>query len=240
MEKIDLLFWTDILSDHAMFQINAFSPKEERYIVEAEKFYGQFKRYNKLITIGQNVDMRTLESDTARFISFKKKIVYELLNHNIAINFSPSFINHMVNEGDEFLNMFHSRNCPEKIQDLHLYINTWLADASGHASTLASFIDLAEAPSIKKANFFKTMFDDLIKKSSEIHMIQKNLEIDVDTRLLAVETIEMLQEFIEFSQKIGELLNSKKLMSVGTLSSDITNHFIKEHKYFIEKIEDLY
>lgn len=237
MERIDLLFWTDILSDHAKFQINALSSKEEKYIAEAKNFKELFKKYNELITSGQNIDMRVLENDTAKFIAFKKKIIYELLNHNIAINFSPSFVNHMVNEANEFLDMLHSGTCAEKTEEPPLYIKIWLADASGHASTLSSFMDLAEVPLIHQAELFKELFDKLGKKASEIDMIQKNLGIGVDIRLLTSETVEILQEFIDFSRKIGELLDNKKIMAIGTLSSDITSHFIKEHKYFIDKLK---
>ena len=53
----DLLFWTHILSEHAMFQANAFSYKEEKYIAEAENFNRLFSNY---VQDGQNLSKTLL------------------------------------------------------------------------------------------------------------------------------------------------------------------------------------
>jgi len=237
MDNNDLLFWTYILAEHAMFQTNAFSHKEEIYIVEAENFNHTFKMYNQAIASNQSIDLQTLENDTINFIGFKKKIIAGLLQHKVLINFSPSFINHMVNEADEFLSILRFGTCPVKTENPTLYIKTWLADASGHASTLAAFIDLAETPSIQCAKSFKHTFDRLCKKASEMHMISENLQTNVNIELLKEEVTEALNEFIQFCFTTGKLLDKKQIMSAGTLSSDITNHFINEHQYFMYKLQ---
>ena len=231
----DLLFWTDILSDHAMFQSNAFSHSEENYITEAERFNQIFKRYHQTILSQKTADLHALENDTINFINFKKTIIHNLLHHNILINFSPSFVNHMVNEADEFLNILRMGRCP--LEKPPHYIKTWLADASGHAVTLSSFLDLAETTTINHAQFYKDTFDKLEKKASEISMIGENLKAKINPELLKEETIEILNEFIKFCMTIGEQLDKKKIMSTGTMSSAITNHFIKEHRYVINKLE---
>jgi len=237
MDNNDLLFWTYILAEHAMFQTNAFSHKEERYIAEAEQYNQTFKMYNEAIASMQGIDLHALENDTISFIDFKKKIIADLLQHKVLINFSPSFINHMVNEADEFLCILRSGTCPIKTENPTLYIKTWLADASGHASTLAAFVDLAETPTIQRAEFFKHMFDKLGKKACEMNMISENLKTHANLELLKEEVTEALNEFIQLCITTGRLLDKKQIMSVGTLSSDITNHFINEHQYFMHKIQ---
>ena len=248
MDRNDLLFWTDILSDHAMFQVNALSYKEAKFIAEAERFHYFFKNSNESIRHGQNIDMHVLESNTSNFINFKKKIIVSLLNHSILINFSPSFINHMINEANEFLGLFHPLPQSENVESSFgaslesplkppsLYTKIWLADASGHASTMASFLDLSETFLIQQAEYFKFTFDNLVKKASEINMTGENLKTDINTDLLKEETIGTLEEFIKFCEKTGELLDKKTIMGIGTFSSAVTNHFIKEHRYFINKI----
>jgi len=237
MDNNDLLFWTYILAEHAMFQSNAFSHKEENYIAEAEQFNHTFRTYNQAIATKQSVDLHALESDTINFIDFKKKIITGLLQHKVLINFSPSFINHMVNEADEFLSILRFGACPVKTENPTLYIKTWLADASGHASTLAGFVDLAETPTIQQAESFKNMFDRLGKKASEMHMISENLNANVNIELLKEEVTEALDAFIQFCITTGRLLDKRQIMSAGTLSSDITNHFINEHQYFMHKMQ---
>jgi len=220
-----------------MFQTNAFSHKEEKYIAEAEKFHQTFSIFNQALLSQRSIDLHTLEKDTECFIDFKKKIIFDLLQHNVLINFSPSFINHMVNEADEFLSILHSGTCPKETKNTTLYIKTWLADASGHASTLSASLDLAETFTIRQAQSFENIFDKLGKKASEMNMISDNLKIDINIELLKEETAEVLNKFIQFCITTGELLDNKKIMSTGTLSSQITNHFIHEHQYFLHKIQ---
>ena len=232
MNKSDLLFWTDILSEHAMFQMNAFSSKEEMYILEAKRFHKLFKGYNEAIASKKAIDMAVIEGDVSKFIDFKKKIIFELLRHNLLISFCPSFINHMINEANEFMNILHGKE-----QEMSLYIKIWLADAAGHATTLASSLDFAETVEIQRAEYFKDTFDRLSKKASEINMIRDNLKMDVDLSLLKEEVVSFLEDFIDYSGELGELLDSKRVMSSGTLSSVVTNHFISEHRYFIGKLQ---
>jgi len=236
MDNNDLLFWTYILAEHAMFQTNAFSHKEEEYITKAEQFNQIFTTYNQVAASNQSIDLHTLEIDTISFIDFKKKIIIDLLQHKVLIGFSPSFINHMVNEADEFLSILRFGTCPIKTEHPTMYIKTWLADASGHASTLAAFIDLAETPTIRQAESFKNLFDALGKKTSEMNMISENLKTNPNLELLKEEVTEALNKFIQFCITTGRLLDKQQIMSAGTLSSDITNHFINEHQYFIHKI----
>ena len=68
-------------------------------------------------------------------------------------------------------------------------------------------------------------------------MISENLQTTIDTGLLKDEVSEALSKFIDFCITTGELLDSKKIMSAGTLSSQITYHFIHEHTYFLSKIQ---
>ncbi|MCL2285352.1 MAG: DUF2935 domain-containing protein [Firmicutes bacterium] len=237
MDNNDLLFWTYILAEHAMFQANAFSYKEEKYIAEAEKFHNTFSIYNQAISANRSIDLHALENDTVSFISFKKKIIADLLQHSVLINFSPSFINHMVNEADEFLSILRFGTCPAKTENPTLYIKTWLADASGHASTLSAFLDLVETPTIRRAQSFENIFDNLGKKASEMSMIGENTQVNLNVELLKEEVTETLNDFIQFCITTGQLLDKKQIMAAGALSSEITNHFVNEHHYFLHKIQ---
>ena len=238
MDHNDLLFWTYILADHAMFQANAFSYKERTHIETAEAFHHIFTTYNQAISAKQSIDLTALENDTARFINFKKEIITGLLSHNLRIGFSPTFINHMVNEGAEFLHILQAA-CPAKTQDPAQYIKKWLADAYGHAFTLAASIDLAETSTIHQAKGFATSFNRLYKKAGEIQTLSKNLGATPDLALLKEETATMVEAFTQFCFTAGGLLDSKQLMSTGTLSSEMTNHFINEHTYFLHKMRGI-
>ncbi|MCL1787247.1 MAG: DUF2935 domain-containing protein [Defluviitaleaceae bacterium] len=237
MDHNDLLFWTYILADHALFQSNAFSHKEAAHIETAEQFYHAFITYNQAFSQKQSVDLHALEEETVRFIDFKKQIVAGLLRHQVLIGFSPTFINHMINEADEFLSILRFGTCPAKTENGALYIKTWLADAYGHARTLAAFLDLAETPSIKEAQAYKNTFGRLGKKASEMYMIHENLGAGIDLALLKEEVTDALNGFNQLCQATGRLLDAKKIMCVGTLSSEVTNHFVNEHMYFMHKMQ---
>ena len=237
IDRSDLIFWTDILTDHATFQINAFSPKEEAYIREALNFQVTFDQYHKAAQATMDAPtLNYLMHDVAKFIDFKKDLIANLMQCNVLINFTPGFINHMVNEASEFLSLLsENTTCATKTKYPSTYIKTWVADAGGHAAAIIASLDHAETLLLENAQHYKTKFDNLCKKSMELEMIQDNLE-QANYFLLKAETLATLKHFIAFCKELSTLLDNCNILSAGTFGSAMTNHFIKEHEYVIKKL----
>ena len=101
-------FWLQILGDHGRFIFNTLSPKEMQDIQAAQHYIQSF---DHLLHLARNVqseaDMTmlnqqaytlTLEFRNLNYICFK-----ELILGKITMALTPTFINHMVNELEEYL-----------------------------------------------------------------------------------------------------------------------------------------
>jgi hypothetical protein len=121
--------------------------------------------------------------------------------------------------------------------ELASHIKIWLADGSGHAAGLMSFLDPAETLITAEVQMFKEKFDKLLIKASELEMMLNRVDLcDGALMLLAEETIEWLDNFTVFLGKFKELRAQCKVLGQGTLSPIIPDHFMREHMYFVSKI----
>ena len=117
-------------------------------------------------------------------------------------------------------------------------IKIWLADGSGHAAGLMSFLDPAETLITVEVQMFKEKFDKLFIKASELEMMLNWADsFDGALLLLAEETVEWLENFTVFLEKLKELRAQCKILGNGTLSPIIPDHFMREHIYFVSKIK---
>lgn len=76
---------------------------------------------------------------TQELRSFKLLIINEHLMGEIQISLSPTFINHMVNELEEYLFILNQvmQNIPLNESALNYHL-LWLLDGSGHAAAISS------------------------------------------------------------------------------------------------------
>ncbi|MEQ8155061.1 MAG: DUF2935 domain-containing protein [Clostridiaceae bacterium] len=107
-------------------------------------------------------------SAASKIRDFKLTILSKQLEEKISINLPPTFINHMINELDEYimiLNTLIMGNAPSA-RDIHLHL-LWLSDGAGHASTIASNLDVTQKELIKKSKEYSKVFTDLYLRSIE-------------------------------------------------------------------------
>jgi len=80
----------------------------------------------------------------------------------------PTFINHMVNEIEEYLFILEQiiQNREKKANALHYHL-LWLSDGFGHADSISSNLDFTEKLLINEARCFSQSFEDLYLKAIE-------------------------------------------------------------------------
>ena len=131
-------FWLQILGDHSRFIYNSLSPTEIDKISKANYFIGKFD--NLLYQARKDLTPNETEAltkaaykSTHDLRSFKLKIISEQLTGEIAISQPPTFINHMVNELDEYLFILNQviNNIPQNVCALNYHM-LWLSDGSRH------------------------------------------------------------------------------------------------------------
>lgn len=102
-------FWLEIMQNHAQFIHDALYPSEKDDIQRATNFIQQFTR---LLTYVPSIDganaisfSTTVDDNVEQFKQFKLHLLRHQLSGDIGIHLTPTFVNHMVNELEEFQNV---------------------------------------------------------------------------------------------------------------------------------------
>ena len=101
-------FWLQILGDHSRFILGALAEEEKQNIQKAKSFIHLFDKLleQSRMELGE-VEIASLNNSAynaaCQIRTFKLDILEEQLAGKIKINIPPTFINHMVNEVEEYI-----------------------------------------------------------------------------------------------------------------------------------------
>ncbi|MDF2591307.1 MAG: hypothetical protein K0S75_773 [Clostridia bacterium] len=242
--KDELLFWTSIMRDHANFQVNALAPKEQTFIENSTYFMDFFAKINLEIKDSDSLKMiyPKLLHGLQCFIGYKRVILKNLLTCNIAINLTPSNISHQINEANLFMMVLSAPDHKNNQIPTMLYVEQlklWITDCAGHGAIMAAFLEPAEEMYIQQALNYKMIFEKLTIKASELQMMlmQTGLEDGILLQL-SQEAKQQISDFTCFCELIMKLREECKVMAIGTFTPLVPNHFIREQRHWISKIEE--
>ncbi|MEF3310035.1 DUF2935 domain-containing protein [Paenibacillus sp. GYB004] len=238
-------FWLQILGDHSRFIYNALSPKESEDIQAAHHFIQSFDRLLELSrTAASNADIHTLTQQalplTSQLRLFKLNLLQKLLLGQVTIGFTPTFINHMVNELEEYLrilNALAAGDAVPRFDALH-HDMLWLSDAVGHAAAIASNLDFVEKRLIEKSQKFEVHFQQFYMKSIEMagYMRTQLRDFPAFRRFHTDIDLEM-KLFVSFLRELEEMeLSAEVLDRIAPLMPD---HMMREECYYLMKLATL-
>ncbi|WLD93935.1 DUF2935 domain-containing protein [Alkalihalobacillus sp. AL-G] len=237
-------FWLQILGDHARFILNALTPKETASIRKANDFKKTFdellNRARKQLSNDQWLQLsREAEKQANNIRNFKLNIIERQLKGTIDIHFTPTFMNHMVNEVEEYirvLNDLTAGKVPPVYHELHHH-QLWLADAAGHAGAINDTMDAVERGIKDKSNEYRILFENFWVKAVEMAgylrtglkefpaLKRFNRQVDVELAL-----------FKSFLRELEELeLSVEVLSSFTPLMAD---HMAREECYYLLKLAE--
>jgi hypothetical protein len=234
-------FWLQILGDHGRFILNELSPTEIEEIQGAKHFIDVF---DKLLEISRqqlsDSEVIKLTNDAYHYAqelrTFKLNLLRQHLAEKIKIGLPPTFINHMLNELEEYLRVievFKERK-PYCMHAVHHHL-LWLIDASGHATAIINGLDDVEKRLKLKAKDFEMNFEDLYLKAIEMAgYLRTNLSKFPALSRFNVESKLQIGMFMEYLKEIEELRLSKK--ALGTLMPLILDHMFREECYYLIKL----
>ncbi|MED3646800.1 DUF2935 domain-containing protein [Halalkalibacterium halodurans] len=247
-EKVALFehrFWLQVLGDHARFIRDSLSVKEEDHIERAQMFIDIFDRLleeSKQPLTGERLfQLTTSAHEQAGAIrSFKLQLIREHLVNQITIELSPTFLNHMVNEVEEYLRLLpylENQQIPPKTHPLHHHL-VWLLDAAGHAGGLSNSMDLTEKKLKEKSDEFTVRFEQYYIKAVEMAgYLRANVEqfpalqrFNKDVQLEIV----LFQTFLD---ELEEMELSNRLL--GTLDALMADHMFREECYYLMKLAEV-
>ncbi len=235
-------FWLQILGDHSRFIFNALSPAEKGDIQEARNFIDIF---DQLLcqARGSNSCQHLNEltgyalDSVKQLRCFKLELLRRHLTDKIVISLPPTFINHMVNELEEYLNILEcilATQAPPLTHPIHHHL-LWVSDAIGHAATLACRVDMVETDLKETGECFAHNFKELYLKAVEIKGYLRTGEVEFPA--LTHYNFQVEKEISCFSNFLCELfrlISEKK--ALGILTPLTPDHMMREECYFLTKL----
>ncbi|MDQ6599290.1 DUF2935 domain-containing protein [Bacillus salipaludis] len=233
-------FWLQILGDHSRFIHEALAPVEKNEIQIASEFIHSF---DNLLEQAKSADINQLtdkaETETLRLRDFKLNLIKRHLTSKIKIHLSPSFLNHMVNELEEYVRVLKhlkSQEIPPIFHELHHHL-VWILDAAGHASAISSNLDSVEKTLKEKSDSYTKHFEDFYLKAVEMTGFLRTQLTNFPAleKLNSDVTLE-IKLFQNFLQEIEELELSAQ--ALGTFSPLMADHMFREECYYLMKLAE--
>ena len=235
-------FWLQIMGDHARMIEGVLAPVEQADVTQAAQFRRLFD--DLLATArGQEDPARLSELNeraahaVSALRSFKLSLLERLLLGKVRIGFTPTFLNHMVNELEEYQRILTALLAGKPVPVFHPLHHDllWLQDAIGHAAGLGSDLDLTEQQLIEKARTFQQHFEGLYLKAVEMagyvrtglgdYPAFRKYHTDVDLEM---------RIFMHFLHELEEMqLNAESLDRITPL---IPDHMYREECYYLTKL----
>ncbi|MCM3724817.1 DUF2935 domain-containing protein [Neobacillus cucumis] len=233
-------FWLQILGDHSRFIYEALAPVQDAEIKMASNFISIF---DTLLERAKSANLGSLtveaEAEVMNLREFKLELIRKHLIGKIKIHLSPTFLNHMVNELEEYvriLNHLKAGHVPPIYHELHHHL-LWLLDAAGHSEAITSNLDGVEKKLREKSNLYKKNFEDFYMKAVELTgYLRSSLtsfpaltKMNKDTQL----EIKLFQNFLT---ELEELELSKQ--ALGTFAPLMADHMFREECYYLMKLAE--
>jgi hypothetical protein len=235
-------FWLQILGDHSRFILNALSPTESQDIEVTKSFILLFdqllERSHQIHNEMQLSELNQAARKSAMNLrAFKLSLLERLLLGKVQIGLPPTFINHMVNELEEYVKILDALVQGKPVphyHPLHHHL-LWLLDAAGHAATIAMELDAVEKRLIKKSEVFEQHFNEFYLKAVELTGYLRTLHqhYPVISRFHKDVNVEMLI-FMGFLTEIEEMELSEELLS--RLNPLVPDHMYREECYYLMKL----
>lgn len=236
--KLEHRFWLQVLGDHARFVHDALSPQEKELIQDANYFIGVFDELLGKVEVDNVIELsKRAEEEAVKIREFKLAIIERHLVGKVKIHLGPVFINHMVNEVDEYILLLKYLKKGEKppvFHELHHHL-IWLLDAAGHAGAISDNMEPVEKKIKNVSDEFTKDFQSFYLKAVELTgFLRTNLSSFPALEKLNRDVALEMKLFMNFLDEIEELELSKE--ALGTFSALMADHMFREECYYLTKL----
>jgi hypothetical protein len=233
-------FWLQVLGDHARFMHEALATVEREEIDTAIYFINVFDR---LLGSIQTTDLVHLsmraEEEAVKIRAFKLELIAKMLTGNVKIHLGPTFVNHMVNEVEEYIRVLEylkKGQVPPIFHELHHH-TVWLLDAAGHAGAIQSNLDQTEKKLKAKSEKYMKSFEDFYLKAVEMTgYLRTNLTSFPALARMNREVALEIQLFMKFLDELKELELTEE--ALGRFAPLMADHMFREECYYLKKVAE--
>lgn len=237
-------FWLQVLGDHARFIRDSLSPIEEEKVEKAKSFiqtFDELLQYSRQSLNRQQINPLTLRAneEASHIREFKLELIKEHLIGDVKIDLPPTFLNHMVNEVDEYLRILPyliKEETPPICHPLHHHL-VWLLDAAGHADAITGSLDLVEKKLAKISEDFTKTFEHFYIKAVEMAgYLRANIETFPALKRFNSQVELEINLFKAFLAEMEELEMTNQVLS--TFSELMADHMAREECYYLMKLAE--
>jgi hypothetical protein len=233
-------FWLQVLGDHARFLHESLAPVEKEEIETANYFINTFDRLLGRVASTDVVHLSMRADEEAKKIrQFKLELIAKMLTGNVKIHLGPTFVNHMVNEVEEYirvLSYLKKGEIPPVFHELHHH-TVWLLDAAGHAGAIQSNLDQVEKRLKAKSEKYMKHFEDFYLKAVEMTgYLRTNLSSFPALQKLNMDVTVEIQLFMKFLDELKELELTEQ--AIGTFAPLMADHMFREECYYLSKVAE--
>lgn len=236
-------FWLQVLGDHSRFIYDSLYPSEMEDISRAASFIQVF---NQLLSQVRSLNesnallfANNVEEAVNELRAFKLSIIERHITGEMKIHLTPTFLNHMVNELEEYLRILKylkQGGIPPIFHELHHHL-IWLVDASGHAGAINDRLDGVEKRLKEKSSTFTKHFDQFYLKAVELTgYLRTNIQkFPALTRFNSEVEVEM-GLFKTFLNELEEMELTAEVL--GSFSASMADHMAREEQYYLMKLAE--
>lgn len=228
--------------NHGQFIRNSLYPiSEKEDIKKAQSFVDRFDELHKEVSLLNETNAiffaEKVDETVEELKQFKFSILRRQLDGKIGIHLPPTFINHMVNELEEYQNVLSylkKGEVPPIFHELHHHL-LWLNDASGHAGTINDNLDGVEKRLREKSNRFMQHFDQFYLKALELTgYLRANVQTFPALNRFNDHVEVEMKLFKSFLLELEELELSAEVL--GTFTASMADHMAREERYYLTKL----
>ena len=229
-------FWLRVLKDHCQFIYDSLGPNETGEIKQA---YSLLQSFSQLAAQAETADLDECLLKAKQLKKLKLQVLRRLLTEPFSFHLPPTFVNHMVNEIDEYLRILSYLRRGEKpplLHPLHHHL-LWLPDAAGHAEGLQINTDGVETKVKKQQLYFKKTFESFYIKAVELagYLRTQLHKFPALTRFNKEVELEIVL-FQSFLKELEEMGFTKELL--GTMAPLMADHMFREECYYLHKLAE--
>lgn len=233
-------FWLQILGDHSRFIHEALAPVQKEEIEKAQHFILVF---DTLLGYANTAEITQLSAEAEREVQglkeFKLELIRKHLIGKIKIHLTPTFLNHMVNELEEYeriLQHLKAGQVPPVYHEVHHHL-VWLLDAAGHSDAIYTNLDNTEKSLREKSEIFTKHFEAFYLKAVELAgYLRTSLSTFPALTKMNSDTQLEIKLFQSFLQEIEELRLSHQ--ALGTFAPLMADHMYREECYYLTKLSE--
>lgn len=237
-------FWLPVLADHARFFMDSLAPEEQAEIQQAHYFLDVFERLHRrakeppkgraLLGLAQEA-----RAYAVQFRAYKLHLLRRQLEGQLKMGLPPTFVNHTVNELDEYLRILDAlvlEQDPPLCHPVHHHL-VWLLDTAGHAATIACELDPVEKVLKEKSASFTKTFEAFYMKAVEMagYLRSRLDQFPALSRFHRQVELEV-QLFQNFLHELEDL--RLDAAALGTLTPLMADHMGREACYYLHKLSE--